>query len=408
MRKINPSDFSVAKRNTVRDINRQIALSLIREHQPLSRADLARQMDVRRGIVSVLVNELIGEGSIYEGSTGDAPRGRKPVYLHIRAQDRFIVAVDLRSEQTYLQLCDFGGQQVALESFATPSTPARFIKKAAQQIFALLDKHHARGKCVGIGMTVPGVVDNKSGRLLFAPRLGWRNASLRQPLAALVGISVEVENVANACALGHMWLGGTRAASEEDFLHVNISEGVGVGVVVNGELLRGRDHLTGEFGHMPMSDDGPVCACGARGCWEVYISNRATVARYLGLDLSVNLANDAHNSKLSAVTINEVIARAQNGNAKAFAAIEQTGRYMGLGLTTLIYGLNPSHIFIGGEITAAWDILEPVIRRTLKERALTEAAARTPLHIAPPLEYPRLRGAAALVAAPAFAAPRVA
>ncbi len=116
MRKINTRDFHVATRSTSRDINRRIALNLIREHQPISRADLARRMNMTRGVVSVLVQELIAQGVIYEGATGEAARGRKPTFLHIRTRDRLAVAVDVRFSKTYLMLCDFSGRQVSLET----------------------------------------------------------------------------------------------------------------------------------------------------------------------------------------------------------------------------------------------------------------------------------------------------
>src|SRR5256885_16319764 len=119
MRKINPLDFHIATRTTSREINRRIALNLIREHQPISRADLARRMDVTRGVVSVLVQELIEQELIYEGATGDTARGRKPTFLHIRTRDRLAIAVDVRFSKTYLMLCDFSGRQLALEIYDT-------------------------------------------------------------------------------------------------------------------------------------------------------------------------------------------------------------------------------------------------------------------------------------------------
>src|SRR5260221_4897565 len=119
MRKINTRDFHVATRTTSRDINRHIALNLIREHQPISRADLARGMKMTRGVVSVLAQELIAQELIYEGATGEAARGRKPTFLHIRTEDRLVVAVDIRFSKTYLMLSDFSGRQLALERYVT-------------------------------------------------------------------------------------------------------------------------------------------------------------------------------------------------------------------------------------------------------------------------------------------------
>src|SRR5262249_43631890 len=107
------------------------------------------------------------------------------------------------------------------------------------------------------------------------------------------------------------------------------------------------------------------------------------------------------------LTITDVIKRARSGDGKAMAAIQATGRYLGLGLTTIIHGVNPARVYIGGEITAAWDLIEPVMRAALGERALTEEVGQTVIQPST-VEPPRLRGAAALVAAPIFAAPRVA
>ncbi|HEX6732809.1 MAG TPA: ROK family protein, partial [Pyrinomonadaceae bacterium] len=186
---------------------------------------------------------------------------------------------------------------------------------------------------------------------------------------------------------------------------VSVSDGVGVGIVVNGELLRGRHNTAGEFGHVPLSIDGPRCSCGATGCWESYVSNIATLSRYYGRDL-----NDAkpRSAETSTFSIEDLIARARAGDAKALAAINSTARYLGLGLASIINAVDPARIYIGGEITTAWSLIEPIVRGALRERTLTDFGGSTEIHVVPAEEHPRLRGAVALVAAPAFAAPMVA
>src|ERR671912_1231804 len=115
-----PSKLRVATRGTTREINRRIALNLIRTNQPISRADLARLMGTRRGAVSLLVNELISEGSVFEGATGEAKRGRKPTFLYIDSRRRCVVAVDIRPTRTFVMLTDLMGQQLAsVSSFPT-------------------------------------------------------------------------------------------------------------------------------------------------------------------------------------------------------------------------------------------------------------------------------------------------
>jgi len=407
MRKINTRDFRVATRTTSRDINRRIALNLIREHQPISRADLARRMNVTRGVVSVLVQELIKQKMIYEGATGETRRGRKPTFLHIRTQNRLAIAVDIRFSRTYLMLCDFSGQQLALETYDTIFSIPAFVKDLAARVRRMIKNNGFRARCEGIGVVVPGMVDQRTGRILNAPALGWRGVDIRDKLSAATGLAVHVENSARACALAQLWLERGEAGSHS-FAYVSVSDGVGAGIVVNGELVRGHNHLAGEFGHMPLNLEGPRCMCGARGCWEAYTSNLATLSRYFGWNLSKLNPKAMVNSDHSSSTILELIDLARSGDAKALAALQDSAYYLGLGLATIVNVINPDCIYLSGEITMAWNLIAKTVRKAMVERALIETAAETPLHVTASQQYPRLRGAAALIAAPTFAAPRVA
>jgi predicted NBD/HSP70 family sugar kinase len=408
MRKINTRDFHVATRTTSRDINRHIALNLIREHQPISRADLARGMKMTRGVVSVLVQELIAQGLIYEGATGEAARGRKPTFLHIRTHDRMVVAVDVRFTRTYLMLCDFSGRELAIESYDTIFSIPEFVKDLAGRIRKLLKRQALGFRCEGIGLVVPGMVDQRTGKILNAPALGWRDVDIRTKLSGATGLSVHIENSGRASALAQLWLKRGEATGGHNFVYISVSDGVGLGIVVNGELLRGRDQIAGEFGHMPINLDGPRCMCGANGCWEVYTSNLATLARYFGWNLSKHSPKRLKDAERSSFTVLDVVARARSGDSKALGAVLATGRFLGLGIASIINIVNPDCIYLAGEITTAWDLIEDTVRQAIGERALTEGAIRTPLRVASAHDYPRLRGAAALIAAPTFAAPRVA
>jgi len=408
IRKINTRDFHVATRTTSRDINRRIALNVIREHQPISRADLARHLNMTRGVVSTLVQELIGQGVIYEGATGEAARGRKPTFLHIRTRDRLAVAVDVRFSKTYIMLCDFSGRELALEAHDTIFSVPEFIKDLSTRIRRMLKTHSEKANCEGIGVVIPGMVDQRSGLILNAPALNWRGVDIRDKLAAATGLPVQIENSGRACTLAQMWLVRGETMGPNSFVFINVSDGVGVGMVVNGELVRGHDHIAGEFGHIPLNLDGPRCMCGASGCWEAYISNLATLSRYFGGNLSKLSPNGLRDAEQSSFTVLDLVARTRGGDAKANAAIQATARFLGLGLATIVNVLNPDCIYLAGEITTAWDLIDHTVRQALAERALTENAARTPLRVSLTQESPRLKGAAALIAAPNFAAPRVA
>src|SRR5580765_3452921 len=160
MRPAPPPSLRVATRGTTREINRRIALNLIRTNQPISRADLARLMGVRRGAVSLLVNELIRDGAVFEGATGEAKRGRKPTFLYIDSRKRCVVAVDIRPTRTFVMVTDLMGQQLAsVTSYPTERDPKRFVVGLAKRVHAILAEPHDLGRCEGIGVIVPGMVD---------------------------------------------------------------------------------------------------------------------------------------------------------------------------------------------------------------------------------------------------------
>lgn len=401
VRKIDPDNFRRATRDTPREVNRRILLNLIRERQPISRADLARAMGVARGTITALVNELITEGLVREGETADAPRGRKPTLLHIRAHDRLAIGIDVHRSRTHVVLCDFNGLNLAREDFPTPSEPDCLVEQLHERIGRLTGQYEAVGGCQGIGVAVPGVVDG-NGRILNAPTLGWTDVDLRTPLQAAVDFPVQVERDAVACALARMWLGDRSGGDLSSFVYLIVAEGVGTGLVVNGQVVRGSQYSAGEFGHVPLDPDGPLCSCGSRGCLEAYISDRATVDRY------VASARSAAGVASCDVTIQDVVREARSFEGPARDAVLATGRHLGTGIAAVINVVNPAVVIVGGEVAGAWALIEDIIRREVVDRTLTRAAGATPIR--PDTEHGerRLRGATALVMAPVFAAPQIA
>jgi N-acetylglucosamine repressor len=406
MRRINPDRFQVATRGTSREINSRIVLSLVRERQPISRADLARAMGVSRAAVTLIVNDLLAQRLVVEHAATRTMRGRRPLFLSINARRRSVVAVDIRASETFVQLMDLNGQPISpVVAIPSATDPRRLVRAIAKRIASLLAEFPDVGGCEGLGVIVPGMVERTTMRVLHAPTLGWRDVDIRDPLAAATGLPVQIENSGRACAFAQWWsLRGSRSPMQGDLVFVSVSDGVGVGVVMGGEVLRGSHNIAGEFGHVPLSLDGPRCSCGSNGCWEAYVSNLATLARYFGRAARYG----PQPVEERPVTVTDLIGYARAGDAKALAALHATARYLGLGLASVINALNPAFVVIGGEITEAWDLIEGIVRSALGERALTPAAAATDIRTVAASEHPRLQGAAALVIAPSFAAPVVA
>ncbi len=409
MRKINTRNFRLATRSTPRDINRRIVLNLIREYQPISRAELARRMSVRRGTLTPLVRELVDSGVVFEKGTAATARGRRPTMLCVRTRGRLVVAVDVRSGRSSIALSDVGGRMLARETFDTPASPNQLAELLASEVTRLLRLHAPNGAegCQGIGIVLPGMVDRKTGRLIYAPRLGWRDVDLRAAVTARLGLKVYIESAPIACALARLWLEPEATRSVNSFAYVSVSEGIGVGLVVNGEMLRGETHTAGEFGHVSLDASGPECVCGRRGCWESLACNAATVERYADALAGTPKSADGKPRRARKATfpgIEEVVRRARGGEAAAIQALVETGEHIGRGLSLIVSAFNPGRIYVGGEITEAWDIVEAPMRAALIGGTIPGSAGST--HVVPDsslAEY-RLLGAVALVTAPGYAA----
>jgi predicted NBD/HSP70 family sugar kinase len=404
MRRISPTDFRVAHRGTSREINRQIALNLVRTRQPISRAELARLMGVRRGAISRLVQDLIRTKQVFEGEKGETARGRRPQYLFIETRRRCAIAVDISASRTLIQVTDpLATPLLDMVELPRHEDPAGLVEQLASNLRRLLADHPEVGQCLGVGVAVAGLVDPERGRLRYAPTLGWRDLDLRAPLEEAIGLPVFVENSVKACVLAQVWAVHGSAPVQGSVAFVNASDGVGVGIAINGQLLRGAHNSAGEFGHVPLSLDGPRCACGQRGCWEAYVSVAATMARYLGMDPSWPASG-----RLTGPTVPAIVERARSGEARALDTLRETGTFLGLGLATIVKSLEPSRIYMSGEITEGWDLVLPSVQEALRERALISEDAEFDIVPVPLGEHPRLRGAAALVTSPVFAAPVVA
>jgi predicted NBD/HSP70 family sugar kinase len=399
LRKIDLTNFRVATSETARQINRRIALNFLRRHHPMSRADLARRLGLQRSTVSAIVDQLIGEGWVMEGAIGRATtRGRRPRILHLNVDRAGIIAVDLRPETTTVGLADVDAKFVEQTSWPTPRDPDRFVPELVRTI-STLRTAHPRIVCEGIGISLPGRVD-PSGRLKFAPNLGWGHVELRRPIEHATGLPVAIENAANACALAELWF-GRHPDNIRHLLAVTVSEGIGVGLLINGQLVHGAEEMAGEFGHVGIDEHGPLCSCGKRGCWERYASNSAAVQHYLD-----GARSGAPTANVARPRFEELIALAEAGDGRAIEALERMGRYLGVGIAGLATGLAPEVIVLIGDLTAAWERIGPIVIDEFRRRSLPHTTTRiVPTDRA---TQPRLRGAVTLVVQHHFGAPTVA
>jgi predicted NBD/HSP70 family sugar kinase len=218
--------------------------------------------------------------------------------------------------------------------------------------------------------------------MTFAPNLRWPEFDLKKVIETKMGLPVKMENAATACLLAELTF--ARMDGVRDAVLVTVSEGVGTGVFANGQLISGAHGLAGEFGHIPIDPAGPRCGCGQNGCWETFASCNAALRYYHEMQ-----------PKAHAITFNELLNLAEEGNAQAAQALAKQAKYIGRGLRMIIAALSPSEILIAGDITSAWHRFGPTIEKEASDLTLAgEPPIIRPTHES---EIARLRGAAALV-----------
>ena len=378
--KIDLAYVEVSSSERAREHNRDVVLELIRSRQPVARADLARLSGLQPSTISSIVEQLLAERWVLEGSTARRPRGRRPTMLSL-SPDLVAIVADIRPKQAYLAVVDFNGRFLAQTNVPLASDPEHSITRLADAMAGLIEQHPA--KCFeGVGVSLPGRVHPETQQLLIAPNLRWSGVDIKGRLEQRLGLQVELDNAANALLLSELWFGhmdGVRNA-----VLVSLSEGVGSAILVNGQLLSGKDGLAGEFGHVPIDPAGPVCGCGMRGCWETFASSNAALNWYAQL---------APNAKRG--TIQDLLHLTEEGDPAAIEAVTRQAQYLGRGLRLITASLAPEVILINGAITSCWGRFGPIVESELRATMLAGSPPR--LEVTSGGELARLRGAAAIV-----------
>jgi predicted NBD/HSP70 family sugar kinase len=373
MRGHTPTKLQMLGVEDLRETNELKLLHVIRDRQPISRADLVKATGLRAGTVSVIVNRLIRNAAIHEGEEAPSSGGRRATYLQVNAEKAYIAGLSIGVRQTIYGIGDFNGRIISQRTIHTEVTPQSFLIQLSKMVASQLKSSPQRVRLAGVGVSVPGLVDRANGYLVRSPNLGWRDVPIRTILEKELGVPVHVENDANAAALSELWYGPMELWSAHCMLFVLVVEGIGTGLILNGEVYAGSRIGLGGFGHISMDPQGPPCSCGNAGCWEALASDQATLKRFAS-------STAVHRKQVNSV--HDLVALAQSGDKAAHAELLRTATFIGRGIKGLAHGLAPEIIVIGGQITAAW----PMIESTLLEQLQGE-------YLIPGISLPQLRTA---------------
>src|SRR5215212_4748286 len=385
-------------RELIRAINRSHVLNAIKSHGPIGRADIARQTGLSPATVTSISAKLISQKLVLEKSAGDSSGGRPPILLVINPKGGYVVGIKLTETHAVCALTDLEALVIAKSSMSlSGQDPAQVVDDLAQMVLTFIrEQKIIKKQLLGVGIGLAGIVDAENGILRQSPIYGWDNVPLRSMLQSKLRIPVYIENDVNTLTLTEKWFGHGQGI--DHFLTVTVGRGVGLGIVVNGQFYRGQTGGAGEFGHVTMNPDGPLCACGKHGCLEAYVGDPGLIRQAQESaakgDLSVSVQN-----------IDELLSLAQAGDKTAIQIFDQAGRILGIGIANLINLFNPKKIIISGEGTREGDFLFNPMKESIQQNTMPGLFDPSTIEIALWGDDAWARGAAGLVLREVFESP---
>ncbi len=368
----------------------------------MARTRLAELSGLSLATISGITNDFIERNLVLESGAAESTGGRKAGLLEIRPDGGFAIGLKLTEYEVTVVILNLNAEVVYSErlqlDMRTPSSETAIYRlgEAVQKVIVRSRLPHQ--KIIGLGCGLPGVIDSSQGRCVDSPILGWQDVEFTKPLTSVLEIPVYIDNDVNSLAIYEKLYG--QGQPYQHFLTVTVGRGVGLGLVLSGDVYRGALQGAGEFGHTVVLAGERLCECGNLGCIEAYVSDRGIVQNY-----TENLSSDNPHNPAQLLTITKVLEKARQGEAPALEAFSRAGYVLGLGLANLINLFNPEMVLLSGEGAVAGELLFASMHRTLRKHAFSRLAQNLLIETATTGDESWARGAASLVLRQFFLAP---
>ncbi len=361
--------FRTGDQALVRTINQTLILHHLRQTAPVSRAALSELTGLNKTTVSSIIRDLIGTSMIREIGAQSGGAGRPAIMLELNPDAGYIISAEIGVDFIALLRTNFTAefQWQSRSPIREPHDSAAVLNQLVGMLKnAISNALIGNRRVFGVAVGVPGLVDQQSGQVLFAPNLGWHTIPLEGMLAHELDLPVSLDNEANMAALGELYFGV--AQGYKNVLYLTLDVGLGGGIISNGQLFTGNAGFAGEFGHITMDPHGKLCGCGNRGCFETLVSLpalydhvRTAVARGEPTLLADLVRTDMLNFE-------GVAEAARSGDQVGLAAFASIGRALGVGLASLVNIFDPQLIVLGGEMSRASELMLPIATEELTVR----------------------------------------
>lgn len=353
----------------MKQLNVSAVLKVIRDNGSLSRAEIAKLTGLTPASVTNITKILIEDKILVEGKIGESSGGRPPIILELNPNARYVIGVCIGVGIIEVVITNLSAMVIIKKSIKIEEE--RFnhdlvFNKLVNLINEVIKESEIdKEKILGVGVALHGIVNARTGISIYAPYYGWENVDIKSELEEALGLTVYVDNDVRAMALGESWFGVTSDIA--NFIILNISNGIGAGIIINNKPYYGVDFSAGEIGHIVVEPDGDKCNCGNYGCLETVASNNNITKKAIKLiKQGVNSSLKIKHEDINNLTIEDICIAARNGDELSITMLKEAARYIGIGITNLINILNPTAIVVVGEIfentTHAIETLNEIVK----------------------------------------------
>lgn len=380
-------------RDLIRSINRSILLNVIKTEKEVSRVALAHMTGLSPATVTTITGQLIQEGLVFEKATGDSTGGRPPIMLALNPRGGFVIGIKLMENRAVGALTDLNASILAKDAIDLPDTQVNTSVETLNKLVNRLVQQSgiAKKQLMGVGIGLAGVVDFAEGLVKQNPIFGWKNINLRELLETRMRVPVYIDNDVNTLTLSEKWI--EPGKPEDNFIVITLGRGIGMGIVINGQIYRGKGGGAGEFGHIMVDPEGARCDCGRQGCLETVLSDRALVAEAKRI-ISEDVCD-----------LDDLIARMKAGDQNAALIFTKAGKILGHQIANLVNLLDPKLIIISGEGIRMGDVFFSAVRNTFNEGVMLGLIEDTEIRVNSWGDDIWALGAASLVIAEIFISP---
>ena len=374
--------------------NQGLVLRALYDQGPVSRADIARLTGLTRTTVSDLVAEFIADGLAREVGRGPSSGGKAPILVEVDGNSRHVIGLDLGERAFSGAIVNLHG---SIRRTASQPIDGRDGEEALAALYRLLDElvSSEPGALLGIGIGTPGIVDPETGTIIWAVNLDWQNLPLGDLIRRRYGVPTYVANDSRAAALAESLFSTERRAG--NLIAIKVGNGIGAGIVLNGELFHGDGFGAGEIGHIGVVDDGVQCRCGRFGCLETVASSRAILAR------ATETAHAEPHGFLGrrlrdrdALTLEDIRAGLAAGDEPTRRVVVAAGRFLGQAVASLVGALNVNQIVLIGAVAALGDPWLDAVTDEVRRRSLALLNGETLIELGR-TEHDVVLGASALL-----------